>query len=414
MLGGLNDSNLFSNHSRSFNTENSLFIGSPKKFLKSTKSEDLRKLADSTGTKYFFYSFIFNSSEIYYIFLKEKINFFINNFKKNIYIKLFFEEEGKFNENIRYKISDKNHKDSVNFISELKECIIHQFNTNLVELEENEKEDGLNIDDFDKEKEIVNKLTSFEKIQKSKIQKFILNNDYIKSLFVEKFGKIDKKNYEENLKELVKKILEFSEDIKKDIENYTKNVPDLNFNPFILKSIIENFFFSHFNFFIQSILKKTNKEKNEKFLEEIQNIKKRSLKEKFDFLEIKEKYRLYGKKENKKLPYSSAINELKKIPFFLNPKQKLTSLINLIANMKKEVIRYHNSAFEINSMDDELPILIFIITFTDFDIYNELEFLKIYIEFLDEADFEKRFLSNFEISCEYITNDWKKHEEERK
>jgi hypothetical protein len=61
---------------------------------------------------------------------------------------------------------------------------------------------------------------------------------------------------------------------------------------------------------------------------------------------------------------------------FVSPVEKITCWIDAISKMKTEVVDHWNGKASVESMDDELPILIYMIVFSNVPtLISELEFL---------------------------------------
>lgn len=69
---------------------------------------------------------------------------------------------------------------------------------------------------------------------------------------------------------------------------------------------------------------------------------------------------------------------------------------------------YHGSTYEVASMDDELPLIIFVISnlFSDLKIFSKLNFIKDYIDKTIDLDFEEKMLSTFEFGLNYFAKEW--------
>ena len=62
-------------------------------------------------------------------------------------------------------------------------------------------------------------------------------------------------------------------------------------------------------------------------------------------------------------PYNHAIRELEKISYCESPREKLKCIMMMKSMMKASVIDFHSAKEELASMDDELPIIIYIILY---------------------------------------------------
>lgn len=120
-------------------------------------------------------------------------------------------------------------------------------------------------------------------------------------------------------------------------------------------------------------------------------------------LDIREKYRL----SDLAVPYANAIETLKKLGSYSTPLEKLNCCLNTSANMKTAVIDYWKGREELDSMDDELPLLIFVIYQARVPNINaEVALLLDYIGRSSRFEKEQRLLINFEAAAKYIANEW--------
>ena len=73
------------------------------------------------------------------------------------------------------------------------------------------------------------------------------------------------------------------------------------------------------------------------------------------------------------------------------------------------MISYHTSTLEVASMDDELPLIIFVVSnlAENVRIFSKLNFVKDFIEKKTDMDFEEQILANIELAVNYVANDWK-------
>ncbi len=74
-------------------------------------------------------------------------------------------------------------------------------------------------------------------------------------------------------------------------------------------------------------------------------------------------------------------------------------LVEVISRLKTEVIKYHNSAYEVISMDDELPLVIFVITqLKSYDnLCIDLSMIEFYLTLCEDTDFEERKFTIFSV-----------------
>ena len=97
-------------------------------------------------------------------------------------------------------------------------------------------------------------------------------------------------------------------------------------------------------------------------------------------------------------PYNGAINELNKLNFAQAPCEKLTLLLMANSMMKTSVVDFHKGKVELSTMDDELPITIYVMSQTKVDnIMAELSFVDDYIRFFQEYESELRLITNLKV-----------------
>lgn len=78
------------------------------------------------------------------------------------------------------------------------------------------------------------------------------------------------------------------------------------------------------------------------------------------------------------------------------------------SEMRSAVIRHHNARVEIESMDEELPITIFVLSRVKCkQIYSHLHFVRHYLKSKDESDNQERVVSNILVSVDYVSKEWK-------
>lgn len=112
--------------------------------------------------------------------------------------------------------------------------------------------------------------------------------------------------------------------------------------------------------------------------------------------------------QDHEIPYINAINEFSKIPKVRSPKEKLGVLLMMHSLMKSSVVEYHKGKLEIASMDEELPILIYVVLHCQIEnIAAELNFIDDYVQLDPTLESEKRLMTNIKVSVQYISEEWK-------
>lgn len=134
-----------------------------------------------------------------------------------------------------------------------------------------------------------------------------------------------------------------------------------------------------------------------KYLEKKLILFEMSHQEIMDKLQIAERYRLDGVED----PYFEAIENLKKVGSTCVPIEKLNCLLSVVAAMKTSVLDFSKGKDELNSMDDELPVLMYIAIKSQTEhICAELALLNDYIG--SKYENEKRIIVNLEGAIRYI------------
>jgi len=107
------------------------------------------------------------------------------------------------------------------------------------------------------------------------------------------------------------------------------------------------------------------------------------------------------------VPYIDAINELGKLSRLKSPREKLGILLMMHSLMKSAVVDFHKGKEEMYSMDDELPIMIYILLRANLkNGFAEFSFVDDYVQFDHTLESEKRLMTNLKVSLQYIADEW--------
>jgi len=102
--------------------------------------------------------------------------------------------------------------------------------------------------------------------------------------------------------------------------------------------------------------------------------------------------------ENDDFPYIDAIRELEKVDTSKCLRDKFDYIISSNTMMKMRVIDYYNGKEELSTMDEELPILIFVVLHTKItNLFSQLNFVDDYLSTFPDFEVEKRFLMNLKV-----------------
>ena len=109
---------------------------------------------------------------------------------------------------------------------------------------------------------------------------------------------------------------------------------------------------------------------------------------------------MINKLEEHEVPYIDAINEIRKISNLKAPKEKLGALLMMHSLMKSAVVDFHRGKEEVCSMDDELPILIYILS--QANLKNgaaEFNLIDDYVQLDPSLESERRLMTNLKVIC---------------
>ena len=166
----------------------------------------------------------------------------------------------------------------------------------------------------------------------------------------------------------------------------------------------EQFLFSKIYYIIYDIYDKKYKKQNNDFLL-IQNEinEKLCIKEIIEKIGIKEKFR-----SNEELPYKSVIDILSMISFERSLRKKFEILTTASLEIRTCVLEYSNGKYELDSMDDELPIIIYIATQIKIaNIFAELNIVDDYFRIISRDDLiQNKMITNLLSSLMFVTKMW--------
>ena len=166
----------------------------------------------------------------------------------------------------------------------------------------------------------------------------------------------------------------------------------------------EQFLFSKIYYIIYDIYDKKYKKQNNDFLLVQKEInEKLSIKEIIEKIGIKQKFR-----SNEDFPYKSVIDILSMISFERSLRKKFEILTAASLEIRTCVLEYSNGKHELDSMDDELPIIIYIATQIKVaNIFAELNIVDDYFRIISRDDLmQNKMITNLLSSLIYITKNW--------
>ena len=91
-----------------------------------------------------------------------------------------------------------------------------------------------------------------------------------------------------------------------------------------------------------------------------------------------------------------------------SPREKLACISESYGCLKTSVVEYWKGKVELNTMDDVLPLTIYCVAMADIENpASELNIMEDYLSIYDrEFEFEKKLLTNFDVSIKYINSEW--------
>ena len=184
---------------------------------------------------------------------------------------------------------------------------------------------------------------------------------------------------------------------------YNNNLED-NITYFSLAS--EQFIFNKIYYIIYGIYDKKYREQNNEYL-----LIQKEINEKLSRDEI---YKKIGAKKKFRgteiIPFKSVIDIVNMVPLEKSLKKKFEILTQSSLEIRTNILEYTNGKHELDSMDDELPIIIYIATQVKVDnLFAELNMVDEYIKSILRDDFiQNKMVTNLLSSLMFISNSWNK------
>ena len=166
----------------------------------------------------------------------------------------------------------------------------------------------------------------------------------------------------------------------------------------------EQYLFNKIYYIIYNIYDKKYEKENKEFLLKQKDInQKLNINELFKKIEVKKKYR-----GNDKIPFKSVIDIINKVPLEQSIKKKFEILTYGSLEIRTYILEYTNGKHELDSMDDELPIIIYITTQIKVgNIFAELNIVEEYIKcILRNSLIQNKMVTNLMSSLGFISNNW--------
>ena len=259
------------------------------------------------------------------------------------------------------------------------------------------------ISDIEDEPAVTSKVENYSYYE---FYKVLSSEEYGVGKSLSEFIKEFKENYTaetfESLPEPLEHINQVVESTVNSISSYfnlgTSNNRILNY----CRPAVEKYLYSKLLSGVLSMYSMKHSEINNKFNLQKEKLQSKSTQEVMDILEIKDKFRLQGTHN----PYEESIEALNSLEAHHSPLEKLNSILECMTLMKTVVVDYWKGKKELEAMDDQLPVIIFIVSqVTSQEFPSEIRFLLDYSSMCSGFDNEQRLLVNIDASVSYITKE---------
>jgi hypothetical protein len=232
-------------------------------------------------------------------------------------------------------------------------------------------------------------------------------NDFIES-FKMKYNEIASPNTQQqieaiNTKSLMIEIMKIIELSMNTLNSNFNNISP-NYNSSMYYNASEQFIFNKIYHYLYDIYDKKYKKENEDYLSVKKDINDNC--KPIDIL-----VNLGGKniyRENEAMPYKNVIENLNKIIFEKSLKKKFQILTQCSLEMRSRFLEYTSGKDELISMDDELPIIIYIVTQVNIgNIFVELNMVDDYIKTsMKDEIMQNKMVTNMLSSLIYLVKTW--------
>ena len=186
--------------------------------------------------------------------------------------------------------------------------------------------------------------------------------------------------------------------------NSSYNNYDYNNDITYFSIVSEQFLFNKIYYIIYDIYDKKYQKQNQTFL-----LIQKEINEKLNAQEILHKI---GVKEKflseEKIPYKSVLDIVKMVPLEKSLKKKFEILTTASLEIRTYILEYTNGKYELDSMDDELPIIIYIGTQIKVpNLFAELAIVDEYIRTILRDDLiQNKMVTNLFSSLMFISKAW--------
>ena len=112
--------------------------------------------------------------------------------------------------------------------------------------------------------------------------------------------------------------------------------------------------------------------------------------------------------DRKAVPYIDAIKEIEKIEQYTCPEEMIGCLSASFERLKTAVVDLHKGKFELSTMDDVLPLSIYVVSMANMERpSSHKNMMEDYLRCNQRGyDLERKLLCNFDGAIRYVCNDW--------
>ena len=207
--------------------------------------------------------------------------------------------------------------------------------------------------------------------------------------------------------EIMKKIVKITEDCVSTFNSSYNIGNEINYSNLTnsnFRKSTEEFLWNKIYFTVFEIYKKKFNEQNIKFLKKQKDIKNNFTIDKIlEHLDIKQKFR-----GEDKIPFKITIELINKIEYEQVPKKKFETLTESALELRNSILDYTKGKSELESMDDELPLCMYLVT--QIKVSNflaELNLIQDYLQYtLRDKMIQNKVVTNLISSTLYIIDSW--------
>ena len=243
------------------------------------------------------------------------------------------------------------------------------------------------------------------------LYKILSKEDYELGKSIKLFIKNFKKNYQSlqisqintlDTKKIMAEVIKILELCTNTLNSTYNNYQNNDITYFSIAS--EQFIFNKIYYIIYDIYDKKYTNLNKNLINVQKEINEKiNINELFKKIGVKKKFR-----GEEVIPYKSVIDIINMVPFEKSLKKKFEILTQSSLEIRTSILEYSNGKYELDSMDDELPIIIYITTQVKVpNLFAELYIVDEYIKSILRDEFiQNKMVTNLISSMMFICHNW--------